>query len=264
MEEKILLFIPMYNCEKQITRVLGRLDDEVMRYVSKVIVVNNRSTDNSEQVVREYLTQHRELPAVLVRNTENYGLGGSHKVAFGYAIDNGYDYVIVLHGDDQSNIHDMLPVLRAGTYREHDCSMGARFVKGSKFIGYSKFKRFGNYVYGLLFAVALGRKVPELGSNLKIYKTSMLKSRYYHKFCDDMTFDYCMTLASGCLKQDYMYFPFTLRVEDQVSNVKLISQAIQVLKLLARYIAGPKKFITSELRAAEREAYTFDVIYENA
>ena len=27
--EKILLFIPMYNCEKQITRVLGQLTGEV-------------------------------------------------------------------------------------------------------------------------------------------------------------------------------------------------------------------------------------------
>lgn len=262
MSEKILLFIPMYNCEKQITRVLGQLDEEVLRYISKVIVVNNRSTDGSEQTVREYLTKHPEIPAVLVRNTENYGLGGSHKVAFSYAIENGFDHVVVLHGDDQANIHDMLPVLSAGAHREHDCCMGARFAKGSKLVGYSRFRTFGNRVYDLLFAMALRKKVPELGSSLKIYKTELLKSRYYIRFCDDLAFDYCMTLASGCLKQDYMYFPITFREEDQVSNVKLFNQAMRVLKMLARYIVGPKKFISSELRAAVRDAYTFEVIYE--
>lgn len=96
---KILLFIPMYNCEKQIPRVLGQLTDEVCSYLSEVIVVNNRSTDGGEQVAADYLKQ-RNLPikAKVLRNDDNYGLGGSHKVAFRYAMDHGFDYVIVLHG----------------------------------------------------------------------------------------------------------------------------------------------------------------------
>ena len=39
--DKIVLFIPMYNCEKQIVRVLGRLGG-AEKYISQVIVVNNR------------------------------------------------------------------------------------------------------------------------------------------------------------------------------------------------------------------------------
>ena len=40
-EPKILLFIPGYNCEKQIVRVLSQLDEKVMKYISQVIMVNN-------------------------------------------------------------------------------------------------------------------------------------------------------------------------------------------------------------------------------
>ncbi|MEI3084577.1 MAG: glycosyltransferase [Oscillospiraceae bacterium] len=50
--DKILLFIPMYNCEKRIVRVLAQLDKTVCEYISAVIVVNNRSTDNGEQAVK--------------------------------------------------------------------------------------------------------------------------------------------------------------------------------------------------------------------
>lgn len=39
-------------------------------------------------------------------------MGGSHKVAFNYAIENNFDYIIVLHGDDQGSISDMIPVLK--------------------------------------------------------------------------------------------------------------------------------------------------------
>lgn len=264
MEEKILLFIPMYNCEKQIVRVLSQLDDKIMQYISKVIVVNNRSTDGSEQRVLEFFTQHTDIPAVLARNKDNYGLGGSHKVAFNYAIENGFDYVVVLHGDDQANIHDILPILKAGKHREHDCCMGARFLKGSKLVGYSKFRTLGNNVYNLMFTIALRKKIPELGSSLKIYKTEKLKNQYYFKFCDDLAFDYCMTLSSGYLKQDYLYFRITFREEDQVSNVKLFSQAIRVLKMLGMYEIRPEKFITSELRSIKRDEYGCDIIFETS
>ena len=44
MKEKILVFIPMYNCEKQIVRVLDQLNGEIKKYISEAIIVNNRST----------------------------------------------------------------------------------------------------------------------------------------------------------------------------------------------------------------------------
>ena len=47
--DKILIFIPMYNCEKQIPRVLHRIAalGEAQRLFSQVLVVDNRSTDGS-------------------------------------------------------------------------------------------------------------------------------------------------------------------------------------------------------------------------
>ena len=132
--DKILLFIPMYNCEKQITRVLGQLTEEVCGYLNEVILVNNCSTDGGEQAVKDYLEAH-PLPvkASLLRNRDNYGLGGSHKIAFQYAIQGGFDYVILLHGDDQGDIANLLPYLKSGEYRDYDCFLGARFMKGSRF-----------------------------------------------------------------------------------------------------------------------------------
>ena len=91
MSEKILLFIPAYNCEKQIGRVLNQLDHKVLSYITDVLVVNNRSTDHTEQVVLDYIAAHPDKPVKLVRNTENDGLGGSQKMAFMYAVSHGYD-----------------------------------------------------------------------------------------------------------------------------------------------------------------------------
>ena len=55
MSSKMMLFIPAYNCEKQIIRVLNQLDHEVLAYFEEVLVVNNRSTDDTEKVVLSYI-----------------------------------------------------------------------------------------------------------------------------------------------------------------------------------------------------------------
>ncbi len=254
--EKILLFIPGYNCEKQITRVLGQLDSEVMQYITEVIVVNNRSTDGTEEAVLSYI-ENSTLPLKLLRNNENYGLGGSHKVAFNYAIKNGFDYVVVLHGDDQGDIHDILPVLGAGNHRSFDCCLGARFMKGSRLGGYSKFRTFGNRVYNWIYSISTGRRVYDLGSGLNIYKVDMLKKEFYKQFSDNLMFNCYMLLANSTHKFNVKFFPITWREDDQVSNVKLFSQSIRTLKIATGYFFSFRKraFLTRDFRVKKIEEY---------
>lgn len=87
-KDKIMVFIPVYNCEKQITRVLSQINDDVLTYVDEIIVVNNLSTDDTVKVTQDYLLKHRELPCKIINNNANFNLGGSHKVAFNYALEN--------------------------------------------------------------------------------------------------------------------------------------------------------------------------------
>lgn len=232
--DRILLFIPGYNCERQITRVLSQLDHEMLRYISEVIVVNNRSTDHTEQAVLNYVSKVK-LPLVLLRNDENYGLGGSHKVAFDYAQSNGFNYIIVLHGDDQGDIHDIMPILKSGEYKLFDCCLGARFMKDSRLKGYSKFRTFGNRVYNILFSISTGRRIFDLGSGLNMYRVDILNSRFYQKFSDNLMFNCYMLLANALMNFNVKFFPISWREDDQVSNVRMFSQAMRTLKIASGY-----------------------------
>lgn len=261
---KILLFTPMYNCEKQIIRVMGQMTMEVGKYISEWIILNNRSTDNGEQAVKDYIESHdMPMKVRLLRNDENYGLGGSHKVAFDYAINNGFDYLIVLHGDDQGDIANILPYLKNGEYQKYDCFLGARFMKGSKLQGYSKFRTFGNIVYNILFTIGCGYKIYDLGSGLNMYKVGILKDKFYVKYKDNLIFNYCMAMGAAYYKHKVKFFPIIWREDDQVSNVKMVNQAITVLKLLVAYVMNKKKFIMDEHRDKVIDSYTAQVIYES-
>lgn len=243
----------MYNCQKQITRVLKQFDDKIVAQIEEILIVNNRSTDQSEEVSIHALNLIADVNGSIVRNMGNYGLGGSHKVAFDYAMKNGFDYVIVLHGDDQGSIHDILPYLQSGEITNYDCYLGARFHPKSKLEGYSAFRTWGNHIYNLLFSIISGKKIYDLGAGLNCYNVKILQGNFYIKFPDDLTFNYCMILAHIYYGHNYKFFPLTWREDDQVSNVKMFRQACKVLGLLGRFAMNKRGFLSSELRQTKRE-----------
>ncbi len=66
--KNILLFIPGYNCEKQIPRVLEKVKKSgAMEYINEIIFVNNRSTDNTEKAVLDFKKKNK-LPIHVLRN----------------------------------------------------------------------------------------------------------------------------------------------------------------------------------------------------
>ena len=181
-------------------------------------------------------------------------------MAFGYEVGNGFDYCVVLHGDDQGSIRDLIPHLEAGTHREVDCMLGARFAPGAKLEGYSAFRTFGNHVFNLLFSAGAGRLLYDLGSGLNLYRVSKLADAKCRGFTNNLTFNYFMILASVHWGWNIRFFPITWREDDQISNVKLARQSMQVLGILARYVFNRKSFLDGNFSGRDLDDYGFTVI----
>ena len=262
MNEKILVFIPMYNCEKQIPRVVAQVNGEVNKYIAELIIIDNGSTDNS---INEAINAIKSCPikASVRQNNENYNLGGSHKVAFQYAIDNGFDYLIVLHGDDQGSILDILPILKSEIYQNADMTLGSRFMKGSRLIGYSKFRTFGNVVYNMLFSIVLFRRITDLGSGLNMYSVKSLAGNWWHKLPDKLLYNCTLLMAAASQNKKLQFFPITWREDDQISNVKMTRQAFETLWILIKYFFMRGWYIKGELRLNKIENYNSQLIGSN-
>ena len=260
---KILVFIPAYRCESQIKRVFAQFDDNVTAWVDTILLVDNQSPDNTLEVAIECgVSILSNCNFIAWRNNNNYGLGGSHKAAFRYAIDQGFDYLVVLHGDDQADIRDLIPQLEAGIHLNVDCLLGARFMRGSSLKGYSWFRAFGNRVYNFLFSIVTRRAIFDLGSGLNLYRLEVYRDCYYKSFPDDLTFNYVMLLASYYRKQIVQFFPISWREDDQISNVKLFQQAFRVLGLLADYFILRSVFLEREMRSRIFDSYAGKVHFQ--
>lgn len=256
-EERILLFIPVFNCERQIGRVLSQLDERILRFVDEVLVIDNRSSDRTIERVLESVSA-QEPGAVsgkltLIRNRKNAGLGGSHKVAFRYAAEHGFDFVIVLHGDDQAAIEDLLPLLLSGEFRRYDCLLGSRFARGARRLGYSRVRTAGNLALNLACTLALRRHVSDMGSGLNLYRISALERCPLSDFPDDRTFNVFFLfyiLQSGWRSA---FFPLSWREEDQTSNAKAFRQGKKILGLAARRAVFGLDALRSPARSALSE-----------
>lgn len=262
--DRILVFIPAYRCATQLVRVLDQFNDEMQRYVHAIMVVDNRSPDDTlERAIEHSRMRLDNCRFIAWLNDDNYGLGGSHKAAFRYAIEHRFTHVLVLHGDDQADINDILPLLRRGEHRDVDCLLGARFMPDSRLVGYSLLRRVGNKIFNLLFSLAVGNKVRDLGSGLNLYKLEVLEPFYYKTFPDDLTFNYMMLLASYHRRQRIRYFPISWRESDQVSNVRIVSQSLRVLFLLVSYIFKGARFLRCDTRSFARDAYSGTIVHRH-
>ncbi len=262
--DRILVFIPAYNCAAQIGRVLAQFDAVPAGRFEEILVLDNGSRDDTQKAALAAAQQVTACPVTVARNQANYNLGGSHKSAFAYAVARGYTHVVVLHGDDQGHIRDLLPILERGEHRRYDACLGARFDRGSQLQGYSRFRIFGNHVFNVLFSIASLRRIVDLGSGLNIFAKSIFADPSLMRYADDLRFNVYLLLGMIDRGMKLEFFPISWREDDQVSNVKIVSQSLKTLQILAEYSIRRTQFRTGEHRAVAHERYGFDVIGTHA
>jgi glycosyltransferase involved in cell wall biosynthesis len=246
----------MYNCAPQIPRVLAQFDDpSVPPWVDTVLCIDNRSTDGTLHAARSALERCPVPKRFLLRNNENYGLGGSHKVAIEFARTHGYDALIVLHGDDQGSITDLVGRLEAGEHHDVDFLMGARFMAGSRLEGYSTLRTVANRVFNLVFSAVSGKRVHDLGSGLNLMRVDAFTDGFHTRFADDLTFNYYLILAAAHRQARLRFFPLEWREDDQISNARLTRMGFAILGLLWRRVTNPRRFFDGEHRTHPRAGY---------
>ena len=235
---KIVLFITTFNCGSEIRNTLENLY-KFRKYFSEIIVLDNRSSDKtlSEAIsFRETMGWNLKI----FRNNRNYGLGGSHKVAFSYAKQKGASCAI-LHGDNQTEVDTLVSALSHDETRswENVTLLGARFITGSVTNNYSFMRNILNRVLNIVFSLRFGSRIYDLGSGLNLYGNHLLESVDILDLPDDLSFNYFLThriVKSGC---EYKWIPILWRESSSESNLNLVRQLKSTLRLL---ISGANNF----------------------
>jgi glycosyltransferase involved in cell wall biosynthesis len=260
--KNILLFIPTYNCSKQISRVIEKLPPTLFLHVKEILLVDNNSSDETREVAQKSLASLRGIKATLLKNNNNYSLGGSMKVAILYAQKNGFSHLMVLHGDDQADARDLLPYLESGVAFQSDLFIGARFHPQSRLLGYSKFRTFGNKVLNYFLSFITRTQVHDMIAGLNVYNLSIFDGNWFLNLPDNLTFDPHVLLYALDKKLKVYFFPISWREEDQQSNAKVFKQAWILFKLFVKYMfLGGKIFAVQTPQKLSSVSYDSTVEY---
>lgn len=233
--KKVLIFIVAYNAESKIVSVLERIPKGLQGdWQVELLLIDDCSKDSTAQVARAYIdAQGYAYPATILRNPTNLGYGGNQKVGYRYAISNGFDVVLMLHGDGQyapEKIPEMLAPFSADAATA--AVFGSRMLGGYGALkgGMPPYKFAGNKILTWMQNRLLGTRLSEFHTGYRAYAVNSLARIPFEINTDDFHFDTEIIVQLVFAQQKIVEIPIPTFYGDEVCHVNGMKYAANVMK----------------------------------
>jgi len=173
---RILIMIVAFDAEKHIADVLSRIPYERLDDNFEIVIFDDASQDSTSQVARAAATQVPFRTRVL-RNPENLGYGGNQKLGYQLAIQEGFDAVVMLHGDAQYAPERLPEVLLPIREKKSRVVLGSRMLNKRSALegGMPLYKWIGNQVLTLIENKMVGTNLSEFHTGYRAFHTDALR-----------------------------------------------------------------------------------------
>lgn len=103
---KISVIVPVFNVENYIAKCLDSLINQTLDNI-EIIVVNDGSTDNSQKIISEYITNNKHNKKIISLIKEHGGMSDARNYGLSYATG---EYISFIDGDDyvENNMLDVM------------------------------------------------------------------------------------------------------------------------------------------------------------
>ena len=230
---RLLVLIVAYNAEKTIQSVLTRIPASLLDdYEVEVLVIDDSSTDRRFDR-GEAIRRAEALPFALtvLFNPVNQGYGGNQKIGFHYAIERGFDFVALLHGDGQyapEYLPELLAPVAAG---QADVVFGSRMLRKGEALrgGMPLYKFVGNRVLTWIQNRLLRSSLSEFHSGYRVYSTTALRRIPFHLNSNVFHFDTEIIIQLMLAGLRISEVPIPTYYGDEICRVNGIKYAKDVL-----------------------------------
>ena len=229
---KTIAVMPAYNAARTLERTVADIPEGS---VDEIILVDDCSRDNTVEIAER-------IGLTVIRHEKNLGYGGNQKTCYRRALENGADYVVMIHPDyqyDSRVIPAAIDIIRLGIC---DFIMGSRIRTRREALsgGMPPWKYVANRCLTFTENVALGQNLGDFHSGFRAYRREVLETIPYSKNSNDFVFD------SEFLAQA-VYFGFKLgdipvpvRYFDEMSSINFrrsVTYGFSTLNVLAKFWA---------------------------
>lgn len=236
-KRKACVLIPTYNNAGTLADVL----DKVLQYTHDVIVVNDGSTDNTNEILKNYTQIY------IAHYTPNKGKGMALRTGITEAARLGYDYAIAMDSDGQHYPSDLHLFLEKIDEVPGALIVGARNLHQENVQLKSSF---GNRFSNFWFWVNTGITMPDTQSGYRLYPVQKLADKTY--FTRKYEFEIEVMVRASWSGVPVITIPISVyypKPEDRVSHFRplkdftRISILNTVLVLIALLYIKPRDFL---------------------
>jgi SAM-dependent methyltransferase len=254
---KVGVLVVAYNAESTLSWVLDRIPATAQRELTEILIQDDFSSDNTEAVARAY-DAFDDIPVTVVRHARNLGYGGNQKAGYQYAMDHGWDVVVLLHGDGQyapECIGKMIAPLLSG---DADAVFGSRMlVPGAALAGkMPRYKYVGNRILSTTQNWLAGASLSEWHSGYRAYRVDVLADLPLWSNSDGFDFDTEIILQLLGAGRRIVEVPIPTYYGDEICHVEGIAYARDVMLDTVRYRVGRAGFGRGKT-GGKAEPYSF-------
>lgn len=179
--KKVVVVLPAYRA----ALTLKQTYDEIpFPLVDEVVLVDDRSPDNTVEVARQLGIKH------IVVHEKNRGYGGNQKSCYDKALELGGDIVVMLHPDYQYTPKLLVSMVALIGNDVYPVVFGSRILGGGALRGgMPLYKYFFNRMLTLTQNILMGQKLSEYHTGYRAYSGKVLQNVDYERLSDDFVFD---------------------------------------------------------------------------
>lgn len=234
VKPKVLVFIVAYNAEKTISDVLCRIPLELAdEFDVEVLIIDDCSRDQTferSQAVRAASLLPFRLHVLY--NPVNQGYGGNQKIGFHFAIERGFDFVALIHGDGQYAPECLPDLMRPLAHGDSDVVMGSRMLTANGALkgGMPLYKYVGNRVLTWIQNRLLRTHLSEFHSGYRVYSTPALQRIPFELNTNDFHFDTEIIIQLVTAKLRILELSIPTYYGDEICHVNGWRYALNVLR----------------------------------
>jgi glycosyltransferase involved in cell wall biosynthesis len=252
--KKIGILVVAYNARNTLRGVLQRIPPDIGNKIQEIFVFDDASKDDTHKVGLECKQDLHEGKLSIYRNPVNLMYGGNQRRGYQYAISQGLDIVVLLHGDGQYAPEVMQELLSPLENGQADMVMGSRMmIKGAARKGNMPLYKFvGNRILTGIENTLIGANFTEFHSGYRAYSVHALKNIPLQSLTTNWHFDTQIILEF--LKRGYRIreVPIPTYYGDEICHVNGIPYAWNCVKETVKYATRHRWRPHAALPAAPR------------
>jgi glycosyltransferase involved in cell wall biosynthesis/2-polyprenyl-3-methyl-5-hydroxy-6-metoxy-1,4-benzoquinol methylase len=233
-KQRVLVFVVAYNAATTIREVLARIPASLSEdYRLEILVIDDASQDGTFELGEAIKTSNAlPFPLTVLRNPANQGYGGNQKIGYHYALQNGFDFVALVHGDGQYAPEFLPQLLRPLRDGEADAVFGSRMLEpgAARRGGMPLYKFIGNRLLTWLENRLLRTHLSEFHSGFRIYSTAALEKIPFDLNTNDFHFDTEIIIQLLRARLRIRELPIPTHYGNEISRVSGVTYAWNVIK----------------------------------